>query len=218
MQINQITESSSITLSPQASYFEIYEVFEASGAVFLPIVEATGELTGVIYHQDFRKSNADDFTLDSVLSNTYLFDYYHILETLREFLKVERVQLPVVDTEGFYVGICKLQDVQYHFNRTIGLTEGNSMLVIQTTFQNYSLVDIGRIVESNQAKVLNFYLSSHPDSNQIEITLVLNVTEIGDIIATFNRFDYYVSYSTASKEQDDLLKERYDSLMHFLDI
>ncbi len=197
---------------------QVYEAFEPESNTAIPLLHDDGELYGVIYKSDFLKANPEHFHVNDILNHHKLIDYFHILETLREFLKVEKQILAVVDTENFFLGFCHLQEVQYHFMRTIGLTEGNSMIVIQTNEQNYSLVDVGRIVESNQAKVLNFYLSSHPDSNQIEITLVLNVSDISDIISTFNRFDYYVTYSTAAKEQDDLYKERYDSLMHFLDI
>jgi len=218
MRINEIIHATNISLRPNPTYLQVYEAFELPEIQLIPLLYESGELAGTIYRSDFVRHHPDHFQLNDVVTEDVLYDHYHILETLREFLKVDRTRMPVVDPEGFFMGVCELHDVQYHFNRTIGLTEGSSMMVIQTTLQNYSLVDIGRIVESNQAKVLNFYLSSHPDSNQIEITLVLNVTDIIDIIATFNRFDYYVTYSTASKEQDSLLKERYDSLMHFLDI
>ena len=100
----------------------------------------------------------------------------------------------------------------------MGLIEGGSLIVIETQLQNYSLVDIGRIVESNQAKVLTHYISTHPDSNNIEITIVLNVSDINDITATFSRFDYDVVYTSTATERDDFLKERYDSFMHYLDI
>lgn len=218
MQINQIISLNQVSLGSNPSYIELYEAFEPDMIKAIPLLHDGGEFFGLVYKSDFLKADSTDFDLSDVLSHHYLYDHYHILETLREFLKVEKQVLPVVDTENYFLGFCYLSEVQYHFTRTISLVEGTSMLVIETTWQNYSLVDIGRIVESNQAKILNLYVSSHPDTNHIEVTLVLNVNDINDIIATFNRFDYYVTYSTAAMEQDDILKERYDSLMHFLDI
>jgi len=218
MQINQIISPSNINLGSNPTYIEIYEAFEPEMIMAVPLVHDNGELSGVIYRSDFLKADATDFDLKDILFTNSLIDHFHILEALREFLKGENKMLPVVDTENYFIGFCFLNEVQTHFTSTTGLNDGGSLIVIQTTLQNYSLVDVGRIVESNQAKVLNLYLSSHPDSNQIEITLVVNVTDISDIIATFNRFDYYVTYSSSGKEQDDILKERYDSLMHFLDI
>lgn len=218
MNILQLIQNDDHTVATTANFAEVQKAFEASELDYLAVVKPTGELVGSICRTAFEKTDTHHFVLDKYIEEKALVDYYHILETIREFLKVERAQLPVVDEEGYYLGVCDLSDVQFHFNRVVGLIEGGSLLVIETSLQNYSLVDVAKIVESNQAKILTHYISTHPESTQIEVTLVLNVTEISDITATFSRFNYQVVYSSIASEQDNLLKERFDSLMHYLDI
>lgn len=218
MNISQLIISDKALLVNETSFAEIDKAFSSTELDYIAITEKSGVFLGAIYKNDFLSQTKESFNVKSLIVEKALLDYYHILETIREFLKVERCQLPVVDEEGFYLGACKLSNVQYHFNRVIGLIEGGSLLVIETSLQNYSLIEVAKIVENNQAKVLTHYISSHPDSSQIEITLVLNVSDISDILATFPRFNYQVKYSTISSEQDNLLKERFDSLMHYLDI
>ena len=218
MYINELIKADLFTVDSTATLTELKQAAEKTDHLFLAIVEPTGELIGPVCKRELNEANEFDFSLDDILNKHFVYDYYHILETIREFLKVELPELPVVDEEGFYLGVCHLNEVQYHFNRQIGLIEGGSLIVIRAQLQHYSMVDVAKIVESNQARVLNFYLTSHPDANNIEITLILNTADISDIISTFNRFDYEVVYSSTASERDDFLKERYDSFMHFLDI
>lgn len=218
MYINELIKADLFTVDSTATLTELKQAAEKTDHLFLAIVEPTGELIGTVCKRELNEANEFDFSLDDILNKHFVYDYYHILETIREFLKVELPELPVVDEEGFYLGVCHLNEVQYHFNRQIGLIEGGSLIIIRAQLQHYSMVDVAKIVESNQARVLNFYLTSHPDANNIEITLILNTADISDIISTFNRFDYEVVYSSTASERDDFLKERYDSFMHFLDI
>ena len=218
MNISQLIHTSEVSVSKFATYADMQQAFLQTELDFVPVLEENGELVGSVCKTEFDNVYIEDFQLEELIDDKALVDYFHILETIREFLKVERTVLPVVDEEGFYLGICFLQDVQYHFNRIVGLIEGGSLLVIETQLQNYSLVDVAKIVESNQAKILTHYISTHPESTQIEITMVLNGTEISDIISTFSRYNYQVVYSSIASEQENLLKERYDSLMHYLDI
>lgn len=219
MRINQFLDLTHLYMGPEPQYQDIKTAFDNNEKIqCIPLVDETGVLIGNINRSQFNHVDSESFVLSEVVNNLYLFDYNHILEALRELMRSGMEELPVVDDNGFYVGVCHLNDVEHHFQQTMGLLEAGSMLVLQTTVQNYSLVDVAKIVESNQARVLSLYLSTHPDSNQLEITLTLNVSDINDIISTFNRFDYQVNYSSSSSVHDDFLKERYDSLMHFLEI
>ena len=82
---------------------------------------------------------------------------------------------------------------------------------------DYSMSEISRIVESNNAKILSSYMTSIPTMQNIEITLKLNIINVLPIIKDFERFDYTViaSYKRDKNNDDDLL-DRYESLMRFL--
>ncbi len=218
MRVNQFIDLGHPYLNEHASYNDIKNVFETQNVTSLPIVYEDGELWGSLIWDVFERAQSEDFILKDWINNLQLYDYYHILEALREFMKSGRESLPVVDDNGFYVGMCHVNEVQHHVQQTMGLVEAASMMVIETSLQNYSMVDVAKIVESNQAKILSMYLSTHPDSSSLQITITLNVPEISDIVATFKRFNYKVNYSSSSTSHSEFIKERYDSFMHFLDI
>lgn len=218
MRVNHLLLPDSKTLSISATYQEIVAHFASfPDRAFVAITDGN-QLEGALYEEDFQKIEQKDFSLAPLLEKKKLFDYFHILEGIREILKDKKTELPIVDEAGEYLGYCKLEDLQHHFYHTIGIIEGGSLLVLRSTLFNYSLVEVAKIIESHQTKILTHYVSSHPDANEIEITLVLNQSEISDIISTFERFNYQIIYSSTSSDRNDFLKERYDSLMHFLDI
>jgi hypothetical protein len=63
------------------------------------------------------------------------------------------------------------------------------------------------------------YVSSPEDSMQMTVTLKVNTTDITSIIQTFNRYNYSVKASyMESDELEDLLHNRYEAFMKFLNI
>jgi hypothetical protein len=91
-------------------------------------------------------------------------------------------------------------------------------LVLELNIHDYSLSEIARIVESNDAKILSLYISSHIDSNKLELTVKINRTDLSPIIQTFNRYNYTIKASFHQSEYVDDLKDRFDSFMSFLNI
>jgi hypothetical protein len=84
---------------------------------------------------------------------------------------------------------------------------------------DYLLTEIAGIVESNDARVMGVFLSSKPDSTRMEVTIRVNVTDIGAILQTFSRYNYLVSASWSKEDSfSDGLQDRYDSLMNYLNI
>ena len=68
------------------------------------------------------------------------------------------------------------------------------------------------------ASILSSFLTRNPNSEEILVTLKLNVQDLQHIIATLERYDYTIKATFAETEYIDSLKERYDSLMHFLNV
>jgi hypothetical protein len=53
---------------------------------------------------------------------------------------------------------------------------------------------------------------------KLEVTLKLNTTEIKQIVSSFERYDYKVLGSYQETEYYDDLKDRFNSLMSYLNI
>ncbi|MFO7826131.1 MAG: cbs domain containing protein, partial [Cyclobacterium sp.] len=84
---------------------------------------------------------------------------------------------------------------------------------------DYSLYDIARVVESENAKVLSSFISNDPlDDSKIKVTLKIDQQELRHIKATLERFgykiiDHYEEEGGINSEQD-----RLGNLLRFLDI
>jgi hypothetical protein len=73
-------------------------------------------------------------------------------------------------------------------------------------------------VESNKAAVLSIATSKLTDSDKIQVTVKVNTLDLTYIIATLERYDYNISHIFHQAEQIDQLQERYDGLMHYLNV
>ena len=80
------------------------------------------------------------------------------------------------------------------------------------------MAEISRIVESENALILSSFVSSAPDSPQVEVTLKINRENLQAVIATFVRFKYQIKASFNETAYQESLKERYDALMSYLNV
>ena len=78
------------------------------------------------------------------------------------------------------------------------------------------MAEIAKLVESDDAKILASFITSHVDSKKLEVTLKINKTEITRILHTFERFNYIVTASYNESEYYKDLQNRYDEFMRFL--
>ena len=81
-----------------------------------------------------------------------------------------------------------------------------------------SFTEISRIVESNDAQILNCFISSHKDLNQIEVTLKINKIDLEDISHSLERDEYVIKATFHQSSRKEDLQQRYESLMHYLNM
>jgi acetoin utilization protein AcuB len=115
-------------------------------------------------------------------------------------------------------GVVTQEDLLNYFATTFSFTEPGSILVLEINKRDYSLAEVARIVESENAVILSTFITSRPESLKMEVTIKINLQNIQPIIATFQRFDYLIKASFNEAEYMDSLKDRYDSLMTYLNI
>jgi acetoin utilization protein AcuB len=92
------------------------------------------------------------------------------------------------------------------------------LIILEVAENNYSMAEISQIVESNDARIIGAFFTTHPDSTSIDLTLKINNIDLNPVIQTFERYNYNIKATFAEKDDLDDLKERYDALMNFLSI
>ncbi len=102
---------------------------------------------------------------------------------------------------------------------TVAVAQQGGTIVLEINDKDYSLSQLAQIVEANDAKVLSAYITSFPDSTKLEVTLKINKVEIGPILQTFDRYGLPVKASYSNQDAySETLRERFDSLMNYLNI
>lgn len=142
----------------------------------------------------------------------------HIYDVLRLVAEHKLTAIPVVDNQKHYLGLISAEDLILHFAKTGAFKEPGGIIILEMQRQDYSLAQLARIVESENAVILNSHVHTYPDSPQIEVTLKINKQNILNIIASFERFDFHIKATFNELEYMDTLKERYDGLISYLNV
>jgi len=186
----------------------------------LPIVNDQ-KFLGLISELDIYDLNNFDEPLGNhklSLKNPYVFDYQHIYDVLKLINEQNLSLVPVLNEKGDYLGSISLQNLMKYFARALSVDNPGSIIVLEMSYNNYSLTELAKIVEENDAKILSTFLINHEDSTRLDVFLKLNTIEVASIIKTFERFDYFVKASYGEKDDMDDLRERYNSLMNYLNV
>ncbi len=104
------------------------------------------------------------------------------------------------------------------FSQSAFIQSSGGIIVLSINQLDYSLSEISRLIESNDAQILGSSINvDKNDFSKFRLTLKINREDLTHIIATLERFDYKViaKYHEAVNTSND--KERLDLLMRYLD-
>lgn len=192
----------------------------------LPVISGT-KLYGIIKENDLLDSESDEAAIKDSLyldehaphgqSNLYVLEGKHLYEVLSLMSKYKLEILPVCDINKHYLGVITIRDIVQKLGDMFAVNEEGSILVVETQRNNYSLGEIGRIVESTNATVLSLYIYPVPDSNILRITLKVNVLNPSRIAATFERYKYAVAMSYYHLDNVEDYKQNLDLLFKLME-
>jgi len=185
----------------------------------LPIVN-NEQLLGLISEEEILDKNMEEaigsYRLNMI--KPYVQQNDHLFEVMKLMSQYKLTVIPVVDHENKYLGLITQEDLISYFARSFSFAEAGSIIVIETNKINYSLAEISRIVEGEGAAILATFLTHMMDSTKIQITIKINQMSVGRIIASLERFDYHIQGAFTENDYEDVLKDRYDSLMSYLNV
>jgi acetoin utilization protein AcuB len=195
-------------------------IMEDLKVTHLPIVN-NEEFLGLISQVDIESLNAPDEPLgnhDLSVTKPFVYQEQNIFEVIRIFSSLKLSLLPVLDIKNNYIGSIMLPNLVQGFSKLAAVDNPGGVIIIELNNNDYSLSEIAQIIESNDAKVLSLYVTTFPDSTKIEITIKLNKIDIRSVLQTLYRYKYSVTATFSEDEFNDVLKERFDSLMNYLNI
>ncbi len=185
----------------------------------LPIVNDK-EFLGLISEVDIYDMNMPEEPLGNhplSLFMPYVLEHQHVFEIMEVVSRLKLSLVPVLDIKKNYMGVITMVDLLHYFAELSALKNPGGIIIVELNSNDYSMAQISQIVEGNDAKILSSYVTPHQDSTKLELTLKLNVTDLTSIIQTFNRYNYSIKGSFMKfDDEEDLLDERYDLLMRYL--
>jgi CBS domain-containing protein len=186
----------------------------------IPIVNDL-DFLGLISDTDIYSMNSLDEPIGNhrlSLSRPYVHESQHFYDVIMAFSTMKLTLLPVLNDMNQYLGVITLTDMVHRLAGIAALDNPGGVIILEININNYLLTEIAQIVESNDAKVLSMYITSHPDSTMVEITLKVNKIDIGPILQTFIRYNYTIKASFSENNYIESLRERFDSLMNYLNV
>lgn len=112
------------------------------------------------------------------------------------------------------------QSVSFTVENFLGLSDAeNSLVVIEISLVDYTLTEIARIVESNNARIMNVFILPVADGNTLIISIKLNLLDISPVLMSLERFNYKVlHYEMKEGVVTETHKERLDELLYYLNM
>jgi Mg/Co/Ni transporter MgtE len=187
---------------------------------YLPVVDHQNHFLGISDEQKMLEYNES-----SILSSLYFDPVIHFtnknhwLEVMGKF-PLEHVSIvPVIDlSNDEYMGAISAESLFTFVKNQSFLKEEGAILVLEIPYYSYSLQDLVRIIESEQTKIVYLNIHQGNSQQQVEITLKINNDNVRPIVGILERSGYQVLSIFNETHYNDFLKERYDSLLNFLNI
>lgn len=187
---------------------------------FLPVVDGDKHI-GYVGVSDLLDADENEtimaYTNSAVVSKVY--ENQHLFDVITLFSDISSSTISVVDKDDKFIGIISAKNLINKLASLNAFSQQGSIITLEVPSISYSLSEISRLIEYNNAKILSLYVSAVPNEpTLLQISIKLNTTEVKSVIATFERYGYPIVASYFSEVDTDDLKNRYDSLMRFLDI
>ena len=140
-----------------------------------------------------------------------------------EILKVagdHKLQMVAVQNDlTQYAGVITVADIMASIAQTAAVQMPGGILVLSMDLVDYSLAEIARLVEENNAKLISSTMAEDPlDKGKIKLTIKINQDDLSRVAATLDRFGYRIIGRYQTTHNTDPNKDRLDMLMRYLNI
>lgn len=188
----------------------------------LPVVNHE-QLLGIITEDDLLDSGVEDLPIGAIRlslpEQTYVYEDSHFYDVLKMASIMRLDVVPVLSARDHtFVGTITKADLVKRAAEYLNVEEPGGVMVLHIGSNNYSLSEIGRICESNDAKVMSLSVSNSSDPGKLYVTLKLNIRELSRVISTFERFEYEIALVVFDSEQLNDYRERYENLLRYLNL
>ena len=186
----------------------------------LPVVSEDNYL-GMIGEEDLLDVEEEKGTIEFLQDNfikACVKENEHFLNAVKCSNQYETTIVSVVNEEKELVGVITVTDLLRALGNFSGANEIGGIIVMEMERLQFSISEISRIVESNDATVLHLNTTIQPDTGLLTVSLHINKKEIAAIVSAFERYEYDIIYYFGDEKFENEIHSNYRHLMSYLDI
>lgn len=186
----------------------------------LPVLKGR-EFLGLIYKSDVKNPTVSMQTIEAAgirYHRVFVYENQHVYDITKLASQHKLDLVPVLNNEQEYIGLVTVNDLVSYFAESKSVYTPGGIIILDIALSDYSMSHIAQVVESDGAHILSAGVSATPDPSRIELTLKIDKVDLSRILASFFRLDYHVIASYHQSEHSEDLKNRYESLMNYLNI
>lgn len=176
---------------------------------------------GLISENILYDAASSDMTiaeLNVTLNRPFVYEDRHIYEVMKMVSEMQVSIAPILDKSDNYIGLTTLPALMNLISNTTSISEPGSIIVLELNQNDYSLGHLAQIIEGDDTKILSTYITSATDSTLMEVTIKVNRKNIQGVLQALARYDYVVNASYSEVDYQEDMKDRFDSLMKYLDM
>ena len=186
----------------------------------LAVVDGT-QYQGLISENILYDAASSDMTiaeLNVTLNRPFVYEDRHIYEVMKMVSEMQLSIAPILDKSDNYMGLTTLPSLMQLISNTSSISEPGSVIVLELNQNDYSLGHLAQIIEGDDTKILSTYITSAADSTLLEVTIKVNRKNIQGVLQALARYDYVVNASYSEIDYQEDMKDRFESLMKYLDM
>ncbi len=219
MLVSEIAQSTIPILHYDDTVEKAIEIFQENNYQHLPVLHEE-KYEGLISLDELL--SAEDTDRISDLQNKFIhisisFNQ-HFLSALKIVAGYNISVLPVLSVNNEFSGAVSQSDLLHALYTYLNCDEPGGIFVIEMEKQKFSVGELCRLVETNDAYVTQLNTYTEQISGLFIVTIKVNKTEISDLLATLQRYDYTVRYYFGEESYENELKENFDNLMAYLNV
>ena len=214
---SQLLESTMITVDLHDTVSHAMEMMDEARIEHIPVLDGLQYLGMVAFDElEDAEPTAEVISLQHRFINPLVRTGDHFLQALRVRTKFYIDQVPVVNEHNEWEGVIGMAKMLDQISLLSGVSESGSMIVLEVARHDYAPGEINRLVESNDAMIMQLNSIQDQHTGMIQVVLRINKEEVSDVVATFQRHEYNVLYYYGDESFDNSLQNNLDHLMNYL--
>lgn len=182
-------------------------------------VDDEGKYIGIISEEALMQAPDDTLEireLNGTFPAFFVNENDHFLKALQLAVENRLSVVPVIDENKELIGVVSYREMLKQASDFMNVKDPGGLIVLEMENANYSFSEISRLVETNDAQITQLNTNTDPQTGLMQVTIKINKTEISDIVATFQRYEYNVKYYFGEELYENELRSNYDNLMNYL--